>query len=223
MIKKEIFLIFLCVGIIQNLLAQEHPPFWDDIQAIKQYDLIYEPPTNPILFIGSSSIRMWNDLERIFAKYIVINRGIGGAEVNDILFYANDIVFPYHPRQIVIYVGENDLVVEGTTVDSILSRAKQLFQVIQSKLPNVPIVYFSIKPSPSRETYIDVAKAVNILIKNYIQTQKNMTYVDIFNPMLTKQGTPKPELFVEDMLHMNKKGYKIWRRKIKRHLIKNKP
>jgi lysophospholipase L1-like esterase len=220
MIKKGLFLIFLCVSIIQNLLAQEHPPFWDDVQVIKQYDKIYDPPQNPILFIGSSSIRLWGNLERTFAKYDALNRGIGGAEVNHIINYAEDIIFPYNPREIVMYIGENDLVVEGTTADSILTRTKRLFQIIRSKLPDIPIVYFSIKPSPSRDSYLEMARDANALIKNYIETQKNITYIDIFNPMLNKQGKPKPELFIDDMLHMNKKGYRIWRRKVKRHLIK---
>ena len=68
--------------------------------------------------------------------------------------------------------------------------------------------------------YLDVAREANALIKNYISTQQNITYIDIFNPMLNKEGKPKPELFIDDMLHMNKKGYRIWRRKVKRHLIK---
>lgn len=221
MIKKALFLIFFFSGIIQNIWSQEHPPFWEDVQAIKQFDNIYNPPKNPILFIGSSSIRLWDDLEKTFAKYDVLNRGIGGAEVNHIINYADDIIFPYNPREIVMYIGENDLVVKGTTADSVLTRTKRLIQIIRAKLPNIPIVYFSIKPSPSRAIYFDTAREANTLIKNYISTQKNITYVNIFNPMLTKKGKTRPELFIDDMLHMNKKGYKIWRRKIKGHLIKN--
>ena len=220
MIKKVILLIFLSSGLIESLLAQEHPPFWEDVQVIKQYDNIYNPPDNPILFIGSSSIRLWDNLERTFAKYDALNRGIGGAEVNHIINYAEDIIFPYNPREIVMYIGENDLVVEGTTADSILTRTKRLFQIIRAKLPNIPIVYISIKPSPSRTTYLDVAETANALIENYISTQNNIAYIDIFHPMLNKEGKLRTELFIEDMLHMNRKGYKIWRRKLKRHLIK---
>jgi lysophospholipase L1-like esterase len=219
-IKKVILLIFLSSGLIETILAQEHPAFWEDVQAIKEYDNIYNPPDNPILFIGSSSIRLWDNLERTFAKYVVLNRGIGGSEINHIINYADDIIFPYNPRQIVIYIGENDLVVEGTTADSILTRTKMLFQIIRAKLPDIPIVYLSIKPSPSRTTYLEVAETANALIENYIITQNNITYIDIFHPMLNKEGKPRTELFIEDMLHMNKKGYKIWRKKLKRHLIK---
>lgn len=217
---KKVFPFILFLIFLQSLKAQDKPPFWDDVQTIKQFDNIYNPPKNPVLFVGSSSIRLWDNLEKTFAKYDALNRGIGGAEVNHIIYYAEDIIFPYNPREIVMYIGENDLVVKGTTADSILTRTKRLFQVIRSKLPDIPIVYFSIKPSPSRATYLDMAREANELIKNYINTQKNITYVDIFNPMLNKVGKPRTELFIDDMLHMNKKGYKIWRRKIKRHLIK---
>src|SRR3954451_18428560 len=97
--KKLLFLVFLIIS-GETLSAQIKPAYWEDVQTIKKYDQMYEPPYQPILFIGSSSIRKWNDLERTFADYVVLNRGIGGAVVNDITYYLNDIVFPYHPRQI---------------------------------------------------------------------------------------------------------------------------
>ena len=149
-----------------------------------------------------------------------MNRGIGGAVTNDITFYANDIVFPYKPRQIFIYVGENDLPDETSTADSILDRTKRLISTIKSKLPEIPIVYISLKPSPSREKYLEKAKATNELIKKYIKAEKNMKYVDVFTAMLTKDGKLRPELFVQDMLHMNKAGYKIWTDLIKPYLLK---
>jgi lysophospholipase L1-like esterase len=218
--KTFILLVCLLTGTVNLLFAQEHPAYWDDVQVIKKYDQIYAPPDHPILFIGSSSIRKWDDLERTFANYVVMNRGIGGAVVNDISNYANDIVFPYHPREIVIYVGENDLVNEQTTADSIFLRTERLLQVIRAGLPGIPIVYISIKPSPVREKYLDKAIATNNLIKEYIRTQKNIVFVDIFHRMLNAEGKPRPELFLSDNLHMNLEGYKIWRKAIQPLLIK---
>lgn len=196
------------------------PPFWGDVQAIKYYDRMYEPPANPILFTGSSSIRKWNDLERTFARYVVMNRGIGGAVTNDITRYLDDIVFPYHPRQIVLYVGENDLPQPQTTADSVLERTKVLIAGIRQKLPTVPILYVSMKPSPSRDQFREKCKQANALIKEYISHEKNITYIDIFSPMLDAAGKSRPELFVGDMLHMNAKGYAIWRAAIAPHLLK---
>lgn len=218
--KVVVLLILSLVCVIHQLSAQVKPAFWDDIQVIKKYDNIYAPPDRPILFIGSSSIRKWDDLERTFAKYVVLNRGVGGAVVDDIIYYASDIVFPYHPRQIVIYVGENDIVNEHTTADSILMRTRRLFQVIRVKMPEVPIVYISIKPSPVREKYLGKAEAANKLIKNYILAQENIVFLDIFHLMLDAEGKPRPELFIHDMLHMNQEGYKIWRTGVEPLLIK---
>jgi lysophospholipase L1-like esterase len=95
-----------------------------------------------------------------------------------------------------------------------------LFQAIRAALPEIPIVYISIKPSPVREKYLDKAVAANQLIRNYIRSQKNMVFTDIFHKMLNAEGKPRPELFISDRLHMNKQGYKIWQKAIKPLLFK---
>ncbi|MDP4207372.1 MAG: GDSL-type esterase/lipase family protein [Bacteroidota bacterium] len=219
--KKILILILLTVICYSSKLsAQDKPHFWDDVQTIKKYDKIYNPPTNPIVFIGSSSIRKWDNLERTFADYVVMNRGIGGAVVNDITYYINDILFPYNPRQIVIYVGENELPDPTATPDSIFNRTKRLLKVIRAKLPEVPIAYISIKPSPVREKFVNKAAEANKLIKNYLASEKNIVYIDIFGSMLTTEGKTRPELFVEDMLHMNLQGYEIWTKAVKPRLLK---
>jgi lysophospholipase L1-like esterase len=217
--KKLLFLVFLIIA-ANPLSAQNKPAYQDDIQTIKKYDQMYEPPYQPILFIGSSSIRKWNDLERTFADYVVLNRGIGGAVVNDITYYLNDIVFPYHPRQIVIYVGENDLPDEQSTADSVLNRTKRLIEGIRAKLPEISILYISIKPSPSREKYQSKAIEANRLIREYLKADENITFIDVFSLMLTPEGKLRPELFIGDMLHMNGQGYKIWRTAVEPYLLK---
>lgn len=217
--KKLLLLVFLIIA-GETLSAQNKPVYWEDVQTIKKYDQMYEPPYQPILFIGSSSIRKWNDLERTFANYVVLNRGIGGAVVNDITYYLNDIVFPYHPRQIVIYVGENDLPDEQSTADSVLNRTKRLIEGIRAKLPEISILYISIKPSPSREKYQPKAIEANRLIREYLKEDKKITFIDVFSLMLTPEGKLRPELFVGDMLHMNGQGYKIWRAAAEPYLLK---
>ena len=203
-----------------NAFAQSKPDFWDDVQTIKKFDQLYQHPVNPVLFVGSSSIRKWDDLAQVFAKYNALNRGIGGAVTNDIIFYLNDIVFPYNPRQIVLYVGENDLPNEKTTPDSVLNRTKNLYKSIRAKLPNVPILYISIKPSPSRDKFRDKAVAANALIKDFLAKETNTKFVDIYSLMLTKDGKNRPELFVSDMLHMNAAGYAIWKKAVEKYLLK---
>ncbi|WP_212004834.1 GDSL-type esterase/lipase family protein [Chitinophaga sp. HK235] len=216
---KCFFSALLCLLAAQSLQAQSPVKYKEDIRAIKKYDEMYTPPARPILFIGSSSIRKWNDLERTFCNYVVMNRGFGGAVTNDVITYANELIFDYHPRQIVIYVGENDLP-EGATADSLLNRFKQLYSMIRAKLPQVPIEYISIKPSPSRVQYIQTAEEGNRLIRQFLSGEANTHFIDVFSLMLDKQHKPRPELFVDDMLHMNPKGYAIWRKAIAPYLLK---
>lgn len=218
--KKIIFTLLLSPLLFIATFAQNKPAFWDDVQTIKKYDQMYKPPVQPILFVGSSSIRKWDNLTQVFAKYNVLNRGIGGAVTNDITFYLNDIVFPYHPRQIVLYVGENDLPNEKTTPDSVLNRTIKLYQSIRATLPNTPILYISIKPSPSRAAFKEKAIASNALIKAFLFKEANTKFIDVYSLMLTKDGNLRPELFVEDMLHMNAAGYAIWRKAVEPHLLK---
>jgi lysophospholipase L1-like esterase len=211
--KTLLVILFLTVNSFTVCLGQSNIPYENDIEVIRKYDNIYPQPKNPILFVGSSSIRLWIDFNKKFGRYGAINRGIGGAVLTDIIYWADDLIFKYQPRKIVLYVGENDLPNATTTPDSVLSRTRKLFQIIRSRMPQVPIIYICPKPSPSRDAFQDKAKAANALVKKFIQEQANATFVDIYSPML-KDGRSRPELFLEDMLHMNERGYAIWEKKL---------
>lgn len=224
MIKKkntQIKLMFiLIVCITTTVFSQNNYRFWEDVQTIKNFDKIYKPLPNPIVFVGSSSIRMWSEAEQLFAKYNILNRGIGGAVVNDIIYYAEPLIFDYQPRQVVIYVGENDLGDGTTPADTIFKNTKKLFNTIRTKLPNVPIVYISIKPSPGRDHAKDILKQTNVLIREYIAHENNIKYIDVYKNMINKDGSYRFELFVNDKIHMTTEGYKIWKKAIKPHLLK---
>lgn len=217
--KKIAFFLVLTLSLINYSEAQEKHRFSEDVAVIKKYDKLYVPVKDPILFIGSSSIRKWNDLQEVFGSYNVMNRGIGGAVIDDIIYYLDDLVFAYNPRQIVIYVGDNDLPKEQNTPRVILDKTIELFNAIRKRLPQVSIVYIAIKPSPVREKHLQKCKETNDLIKEFLSTQQNAKFVDVFTPML-KDGKPRPELFVSDRLHMNAQGYALWKKKIKSALHK---
>jgi len=203
-----------------NSFAQDKPAFWDDIQAIKQYDRVYAPPKDPILFIGSSSIRLWVDFTKTFKDYTVLNRGIGGAVTADVDRYLEDIVFPYHPKQLIIYVGENDLI-KASSGDEVFEDFKKLYNDIRAKLPVVPIIYVSIKASPSRAQYLSKGIKANHLVQQFLKGEKNTVFIDIYQPMLDIKGDMQPKLFKEDMLHMNATGYEIWNKLLKPYLLKD--
>lgn len=222
--RKSIFIAFLSIYffLVLNLNcgAQDRPPFWNDIQAIKAYDKIYSPPEHPILFIGSSSIRLWVDFDKTFKDYTVLNRGIGGAVTEDIDRYLEDIAFPYQPKQVVLYVGENDLI-KSPDAETVFASFKKLYTHLRSQLPATPLIYLAIKGSPSRIQYQEKAKQANLLISTFLKGEKNTVFIDVYQPMLDKNGKMQPVLFKTDMLHMNAAGYKIWNKLLIPHLIKD--
>jgi lysophospholipase L1-like esterase len=196
-------------------------PFANEIAAFKKEDSISFPPKNAILFTGSSSFRMWTDVQSDFPGYTIINRGFGGSTLPDVIRYANDIIIPYRPKQVVIYCGDNDLASSDTVTAKVVARRFQkLFYTIRKELPNANISYVSIKPSPSRMHLMDKMRQANTLIKRFLKKQKNASFIDVFTPMLGTAYQPKQDIFLEDNLHMNKKGYAIWQKAIQPYLIK---
>lgn len=219
-IQYRITCLVILIFAFQSLRAQQLP-FYDEIQQFKKQDSISFPPKNSILFVGSSSFRKWQDVQSYFPKYKIINRGFGGSTLPDVIRYANDIILPYHPKQVVIYCGDNDLASSDTiTPEIVTDRFKTLFHIIRKYLPAANIAYVSIKPSPSRKQLMPKMKRANMQIKSYLGKQKNTSFIDVYQPMLLPDGKPRPEIFLEDSLHMNEKGYAIWKKTIQPHLIK---
>lgn len=191
--------------------AQAAAPFANEIAWFKKQDSIKAPPQKPILLIGSSSFTNWKDVQDYLPGYPILNRGFGGSSLPHLLLYADDIIFPYNPKQIVIYCGENDF--GGgpqITADSILVRFKRLHNYIRSKLPKVPIVYISMKPSPFRQKVLPQMQAANELIKAFANRTKRLKYIDVYSHMLNADGSIREDIFLSDKLHMNKQGYAIW-------------
>jgi lysophospholipase L1-like esterase len=217
---KNLIALVCCIVVAFNS-AKAQQPFYDEIQNFKKQDSTNPPPQNAILFVGSSSFRKWTDVQSYFPGYTIINRGFGGSSLPDVIRYANDIIFPYHPKEIVIYCGENDFAAsDNTSAEMVFERFKTLYAIIRSKMPDVPVVFISIKPSPSRRKYWPKMIEANQMIKDFIGMQKNASYVDVYKPMLNEDGQPKPEIFLEDSLHMNANGYAIWQKAIQPYLIK---
>jgi hypothetical protein len=213
MMKIKLVFLFLLAGFSVKTFAQSGFPFDNEIRAFKHQDSLSFPKPDGILFIGSSSFRLWGDLEQRFPNQPIIKRGVGGCELSNIVnFYTPYILFPYHPRKIFIYAGENDIAY-GHSADSVLVNFKKLYQMIREKLPEAKIYYLSIKPSPSRVTFKADDLRANEQIKDYIKGLQNCTYLDM-NEAIYKPGTTQPDsaLFRPDYLHLNSKGYDRWQK-----------
>jgi lysophospholipase L1-like esterase len=205
--KLPLCLVFFLVSL--PVLAQERP-FWNEIQAFKIQDSLVPPKDGMLLFIGSSSFRLWNTLQEDFNNPTIVNRAFGGATLQDMIMYQDAIALKYHPKKIFIYCGENDIASsEAVTPQIVLERFTVLYTSLRTQFPFIPIVYVSIKPCILRWGMRDRMRAANVLIQKYLNQQKHATFVNIWDDML-EQGLPKKDIFREDNLHMNAKGYAIW-------------
>ncbi|WP_079726176.1 SGNH/GDSL hydrolase family protein [Pseudoxanthomonas indica] len=179
------------------------------MQRFAAQDQAQPPPRDAVLFVGSSSIRLWDSLAQDFPDAVVINRGFGGSEVRDSTWYADRIVYPYHPSTVVLYAGDNDLA-NGRTAEQVGQDTATFIDRVHKRLPSARIVIISTKPSPSRAHLLEAQRQANALVQRAAQ-QRGAVFVDVFTPMLDAQGQPRESLFIQDRLHMNASGYALWK------------
>ena len=193
-----------------NTVAQQNSDKWEpEIAAFEASDRTNPPPKDCILFVGSSSIRMWTTLKQDFPALPVVNRGFGGSELADSVKLAERIILPYHPRQVIIYAGANDLA-GGKQPQLVFGDFVALATKIRENLPNARISLIASAPNPKRWGIVEKVKRFNSLAQEYCQAH-GLTFIDVFPLMLGPNGLPKPDIFREDGLHMNANGYAIWK------------
>jgi lysophospholipase L1-like esterase len=191
-------------------LALAAPDKWAAaIDKFTEQDRTNPPPRGGIVFVGSSSIVRWASLQDDFPGLPVINRGFGGSQLEDSVFYADRIVIPYAPRTVVLYAGENDINA-GKSPEDVLASFHAFRAKIHAALPRARIIFIAMKPSPSRWKIKDKLTTGNALVAAACRQDPRLAFLDIWPAMLDAQGAPRPELFVKDMLHMNPAGYAIW-------------
>ncbi|MBL9133663.1 MAG: hypothetical protein JNG86_20805 [Verrucomicrobiaceae bacterium] len=181
-----------------------------EIAAIEKRYAENPAPKSPIIFIGSSSIRMWKTLAEDFPGKPVLNHGFGGSEVFDSLNYAHRLVLPFQPRQIVMYAGGNDLN-SGKKAERVFSDFQAFTARIHAALPKTKICYISSAPNPKRWSQIAETRKLNTLVKDFCATDSLLKFIDVHPVMLGANGEPKPDIFLDDKLHMNAKGYALWK------------
>jgi len=148
-------------------------------------------------------------LETDFPRHTMMNRGFGGSQIIDSVYFADRIVFPYSPRKIVMYAGANDINA-GKSPEQVFHDFELFVETVHQRLPKTQIAYIAISPNPARWKQIDQVREANRLIRNYARRKNTVTFIDTHSRMLNERGTPLEGIFKKDNLHMNEKGYKIW-------------
>ncbi|KZC40485.1 MULTISPECIES: SGNH/GDSL hydrolase family protein [Rhodanobacter] len=187
----------------------DHAQWNAEIAAFQAADRAHPPAPGAVLFIGSSSIRMWTSLAAYFPEAHTLNRGFGGSQIADSTYFADRIVAPYHPRAIVMYAGDNDLEA-GRRPQQVHDDFAAFVRKARSYDPGVSIAFIAIKPSVARKALLPKIREANALVRDWAATQRQVAYLDIFTPMLGKDSQPRDKWFAQDGLHMNRTGYELW-------------
>ena len=203
---------FLVAGAPALLSGQVVDPdatrFADAMTTFAAYDAKNSFPADATLFVGSSSIVRW-DTGDSFPGMPLINRGFGGSQMSDLVYYVEETVLRYAPRTVVVYEGDNDTSA-GKRSKQILEDYREFVEAVLAAQPSTRIVILSIKPSLSRWDVWPEMQASNAAIEAYAQGDARVDFVDIGTAMLGADGLPIPEFFVDDGLHMTSAGYDIW-------------
>lgn len=189
-----------------------------ELEAFQAQDRVSPPRPGGVLFVGSSSIRLWTGLESAFGDQpLVRKRGVGGSCLYEWADWVAPLILPHRPRLLLVYAGENDLT-EGRTPHDLLASFIRLTDRVRADLPDTRVAYLSIKPSPSRVGLMDAMREANLLIQTWVLAGPNLDYVDVHTPMIDNDGRPRAELFVRDQLHLSAEGYALWRQVVSAHL-----
>jgi lysophospholipase L1-like esterase len=189
-------------------------PYEPEIRFYEKADKANPPPKGCIVFVGSSSIRLWESMARDFPGVACVNRGFGGSTIGDSVHFADRIITSYGPGKVVFYAGDNDLG-RDMSVDQVFDDYAALVAKIHAALPKTLIAFISVKPSLSRWHLIEPIRALNARVRACTAADPRLRYIDIDAAMLLADGTPNPALYVEDGLHMTAAGYAVWAKAVR--------
>lgn len=182
---------------------------WEkEISAYEASDKTNPPPKGALLFIGSSTVRMWKTLPQDYPNAKVINRGFGGSQIVDSTHFAERVIFPYEPSKVFLRAGGNDLWA-GKSAEEVFGDFKDFVATVHAKLPKTEIVFISLSPSIARWKQADKEKGVNTMVQDFVKKNRGLKYIETYPLPLGADGQPRPELFLPDKLHFNAEGYKL--------------
>lgn len=208
------YLLLILVFVVYIGQAQDLNPFAIEVAEIqKKYDTLWDASKKTIVFTGSSSVRIWHDVQQLFPQHQIVNSGFGGSQASDLLLYSNELILRYKPQKVFIYEGDNDISA-GKNPKEILTDIQAIIQKIRDQNPSTKVVLISAKPSIARWNLKKNYKRLNRKFKKLSRKDADLLYVDVWKPMLNGRKLMQ-DIFIEDGLHMNTKGYAIWYEVIK--------
>ncbi len=215
-LTKTLLTIVFLFGVVQ-LNAQDPKRFQKEIEILKEKENCFSPDKELLLFTGSSSVRMWDDVQEAFPGHHVINNGFGGSHFSDLIYWYDELIAPFDPEILFIYEGDNDIASDKNPKD-VLKEAKQLVDMIKRDKPGTKIVLISPKPSLARWELKKEYLQMNSLLEKLARQNEGVEFADVWEAMVDENGEVYRDIFVDDNLHLNEKGYKIWEQVLSRHV-----
>lgn len=204
-------LLVLILASVCNCLLAQLPTFEAEIHAFERLDSIEKPGKGPILLYGSSTMRLWKTYQQDLAGYRVVNRGFGGSQMSDAVYYFDRVVLPLAPSWILLYEGDNDISNGKKPPEQVLRDFETFVQLVQQKLPGTKVAVYSLRPSIAREQLMPQQRQVNKFFKKYCRKHRKKTFfIDVYDQLLAPNGKPNPNYLDPDKLHLNAKGYELW-------------
>ena len=198
--------------------ARDYAKFESEVAAYEAADRQKPPLKGGILFIGSSTIRLWKTLAADFPQHQVINRGFGGTEIVDSTHFADRLIFPYEPKQIFLRAGGNDIHA-GRLPREVAADFAEFVRVVHARLPKMEILYIALSPAPARWGEADKNRELNRLIRELALDMPRVGFVDAYDISLAPDGQARPELFIKDRLHFAADGYKLLSDRVRPFLV----
>lgn len=216
---------FLLLSQICNLLsAQTSLTFEAEIRAFERLDSIEKPAKGQILLYGSSTMRLWKTYKKDLDGYKVVNRGFGGSQMSDAVFYFDRVVLPLAPSWILLYEGDNDLSNGKKSPEQVLRDFITFMHLVEQKLPGTKVAIYSLRPSIARESLMPQQRQLNKFFKKYCRKhRKSAFFIDAYDLLLTPAGKPDADYLDADTLHLNAKGYEVWAKVTRDFLKKQRP
>lgn len=213
---RYFLLLFLFFG-FQGIIAQDPSRFVKEVEVIqKKYDTLWDSSKETIVFTGSSSVRIWRDLESRFPGHQIVNSGFGGSQASDLMHYLEELVLRFNPKKVFIYEGDNDISAEKKIKD-IIGTTLEVIDRIRKENATTKIVLIAAKPSIARWELKKHYKKLNRRFKRLSKKDPLIDFADVWKPMLDKKNV-RQDIFIEDGLHMNVKGYELWYNVIKNYI-----
>tara|TARA_S200000501_G_scaffold197675_1_gene186004 strand:+ start:84 stop:728 length:645 start_codon:yes stop_codon:yes gene_type:complete len=205
--------------LIFSFSAKSQMNFKSEVNAIQEKNKhLIKTENKHIVFTGSSSIRIWENLFEIFKDSTIINTGFGGSKASDLLYYIDELVINFNPKKVVIYEGDNDIN-SGQEINFIYKNILKIIERIKDKNDKIKIILISAKPSISRWHLRDKYIQLNQKYRELANKSDFIEFADTWSAMI-ENGVLKKDIFIEDGLHLNEKGYEIWEKTLKKVFYK---